>query len=72
MATYYENSNDIKVRDILDSKRSNERIDFTIMCFLLCQSPPFGAVNMLQISTFMVTSGSKISGLDGVLGGHDE
>jgi hypothetical protein len=35
MTTYYENSNDRKVRDILDSKRSNECIDFTIMSFFV-------------------------------------
>jgi len=40
------------------------------MWFLLCQSPPFEAVNMLKISTFVMISGSK-SELVGDLGGHE-
>jgi len=48
----------LRLRFILDSERTVECIDFT-MIFFFCLSPPFGVVKMFQSSTMMVVSVRK-------------
>ncbi|KAF0702102.1 Uncharacterized protein FWK35_00026645 [Aphis craccivora] len=56
---------------ILDSERSDECIDFAMMCvFFLCLSPRFGAVKVLKFSKVGPVSDRKVN-LVGTLGGQN-
>ncbi|KAF0764604.1 Uncharacterized protein FWK35_00015650, partial [Aphis craccivora] len=65
----------LKIINNNNSERSDECIDFTMMCvffifLFLCLSPRFGAVKMLRFKKVTPVSGRKVN-LVGTLGGQN-